>query len=81
MQPNTEITLDSHFEQFIAQQINEGHYASTNEAVLAGLRLLEQREAQREALRQALIEGEASGKATAYSLEDVLRELDSERAS
>ncbi|MDT4292190.1 type II toxin-antitoxin system ParD family antitoxin [Methylomonas sp. MO1] len=77
MQKNTSVTLGTHFEQFIAQQISSGRYGSASEAIRAGLRLLEEREAKLSALRLALKQGEESGAAD-YSLKGLLEELDSE---
>lgn len=77
VQKNTSVTLGEHFEKFLAHQIETGRYGSASEAIRAGLRLLEEREAKLEALRRALIEGEQSGTAD-YSLQDVLDELESE---
>lgn len=77
MQKNTSVTLGSHFDQFIAQQIEEGRFASASEAIRAGLRLLEERETKLSALRKALIEGEESGVAD-YSLQGLIDELDAE---
>lgn len=61
MKRNTSVTVGSHFESFIQNQIERGRYASTSEVVRAGLRLLEQEEEKLMVLRQALIEGEKSG--------------------
>ncbi|MCP5004845.1 MAG: type II toxin-antitoxin system ParD family antitoxin [Planctomycetes bacterium] len=77
MQKNTSVTLGSHFEQFIGQQVKNGRYGSASEAVRAGLRLLEAEETKLTALREALIEGEKSGKAE-YSLKGLIKELDAE---
>jgi antitoxin ParD1/3/4 len=77
MQKNTSVTLGAHFEQFIAEQIAQGRYSSASEAIRAGLRLLEEREAKLTALRQALREGEESGRAD-YSLQELIAELDGE---
>lgn len=77
MQKNTSITLSEHYEKFIAQQITSGRFSSVSEAVLAGLRLLEEREIRMEALRRALKEGEDSG-FTDYSLSELIEELDKE---
>ena len=77
VQKNTSVTLGEHFEKFLAHQIETGRYGSASEAIRAGLRLLEEREAKLEALRRALIEGEQSGTAD-YYLQNVLDELESE---
>jgi antitoxin ParD1/3/4 len=75
VQKNTSVTLGEHFEKFLAQQIETGRYGSASEAIRAGLRLLEEREARLEALRHALIEGEQSGTSD-YSLQSILDELE-----
>lgn len=77
MQKNTSITLGKHFDEFIAQQVKTGRYASASEAVRDGLRLLEEREIKLSALRRALKEGEESGFAD-YSLSGLIKELDNE---
>lgn len=75
MAKNTSISLGTHFEGFIASQIEQGRYGSASEVVRAGLRLLEDSEAKRQALRALLAEGERSGPAE-YSLEALINELD-----
>ncbi len=77
MPKNTSITLGKHFDGFIAQQINEGRYASASEVVRAGLRLLEDSERKIATLRHLLEEGENSGTAE-YSYESLMQELDDE---
>jgi antitoxin ParD1/3/4 len=77
MQKNTSITLGSHFDAFIAQQVETGRFASASETVRAGLRLLEEHEVKVAALRRALQEGEESG-FTNYSLSELIQELDNE---
>jgi antitoxin ParD1/3/4 len=57
----TENIFGKHFDSFIAQQVQNGRYASASEVVRAGLRLLEEREIKLKALRHALEEGEKSG--------------------
>ena len=77
MPKNTSVTLGSHFEKFVGQQVAAGHYCSVSEAIRAGLRLLEEKEAKLSLLRKALEEGEDSGTAE-YSLEGLIAELDAE---
>jgi antitoxin ParD1/3/4 len=77
MSKNTSVTIGAHYEEFISQQVARGHFGSASEAIRAGLRLLEEREARLSLLRRALVEGEESGIAD-YSLEGLLAELDSE---
>ena len=59
MPRNTSIILDDHLSTFVQSKIKAGRFESTSEAVRAGLRLLEQQEAQIDLLRQKLTEGEA----------------------
>lgn len=61
MAQNTSISLDDHFADFLAREIQTGRYRSASEVVRAGLRLLEDQEAQISALRAALVSGEESG--------------------
>lgn len=77
MPKNTSITLGDHFDGFIAQQIEEGRFASASEVVRAGLRMLEDNESKTLALRKLLEEGEASGTAD-YSYDSLMNELDDE---
>lgn len=77
MQKNTSVTLGSHYEKFISQQVAQGHYGSVSEAIRAGLRLLEERETKLSLLRRALVEGEESG-TTDYSLKGLIEEIDGE---
>lgn len=69
MSKNTSISLGDHFADFINAKVAEGRYASASDVVRAGLRLLEEREANLAALRAALIEGENSGASTAFDFE------------
>lgn len=77
MSKNTSVTLGNHYEKFISQQLIQGHYGSTSEAIRAGLRLLEERETKLSLLRRALTDGEESGTAE-YNLKSLNAELDGE---
>jgi len=77
MQKNTSVTLGTHYEKFISQQVVHGRFGSASETIRAGLRLLEERETKLSLLRRALIEGEESGTAD-YSLNSLNAELDIE---
>ncbi len=77
MSKNTSVTLGNHYEKFISQQLIQGHYGSTSEAIRAGLRLLEERETKLSLLRRALTDGEESGTAD-YNLKSLNAELDGE---
>lgn len=69
------IDLDDHSRKFLNQLLTTGRYKSENDALLAGLSLLEEEELQ--ALRQALIEGEKSGESEC-SLDKIIAEVKAE---
>ena len=75
MQKNTSVSLGPYYEKFISNQVAQGRFGSASEAIRAGLRLLEEREAKLSLLRRALIEGEESGTAD-YSLKALIDEID-----
>lgn len=61
MAQSTSISLDDHFANFLSREVASGRYRSSSEVVRAGLRLLEDHEAQLAGLRAALVAGEGSG--------------------
>ena len=69
MGKNTSITLGDHFVDFVDAQVEQGRFSSASDVVRAGLRLLEEREANLAALRAALIEGEQSGPSAEFDVE------------
>ncbi|PIQ33284.1 MAG: type II toxin-antitoxin system ParD family antitoxin [Zetaproteobacteria bacterium CG02_land_8_20_14_3_00_50_9] len=77
MARNTSITLNAHFDEFIAESVKNGRYDSASEVIRAGLRLLESNERKLESLRMMLEEGENSGFSD-YSYENMIQKLDSE---
>ncbi len=77
MEKNTTITLDDHFERFIADQLSSGRFNSASEVVRAALRQFENTQERLQILRKALDEGELSGVAD-YNYEEFMSELDKE---
>ena len=79
MEKVTSVKLGKHFDALIAQLTETGRFRSASEAMRAGLRLLEEQEAEYQtklaALRQALIEGEESG-FVEYSYDNLVKTLD-----
>jgi len=75
MAKNTSVTLGDHFDQFISQQLDSGRYGSASEVIRAGLRALEDQEAQLHNLRNMLVQGEQSG-IVDYSYDALIAELD-----
>tara|TARA_R100000935_G_scaffold37950_1_gene59105 strand:+ start:900 stop:1157 length:258 start_codon:yes stop_codon:yes gene_type:complete len=81
MPRNTSVTLGDHFAGFISEQIEAGRYGSASDVVRAGLRLLEEHEAQVKALQGSLIAGEKSGKPRAFDSEAFLSRMHAKHAA
>jgi antitoxin ParD1/3/4 len=86
----TSVALSPHFEAFIQEQVKSGRYNNASEVVRAGLRLLEDQQAQtrmqREEMRAAIAAGLASGSgkpagAVFDRLETKYRKLSGKRAA
>ncbi len=77
----TSINLGEHFTGFLSQLKESGRYRNASEAVRAGLRLLEQEEAENRAkiewLRQELMAGEESGENDS-TLDEIFAEVKAE---
>ncbi len=69
---STSFSLGDHFSSFIDTQVAEGRYGNASDVVRAGLRLLEEQEAQLAALRAALLEGEESGEPVAFDVDEFI---------
>lgn len=69
MARNTSVTIGDHFTSFIRDQVQTGRYGSASDVVRAGLRLLEEREANNKALQDALIAGEQSGEPSPFDFD------------
>ena len=75
MGKNTSISLGSHFEQFINNEVKSGRYGSASEVIRNALRMLENEEHRLSELRNALVLGEESGWVEDFNPEEHLQKL------
>jgi antitoxin ParD1/3/4 len=75
MARNTSVSLSEHFADFIDDQVGTGRYGSASDVVRAGLRLLEEHEAQVARLQKALIAGEQSGEPQPFDGEAFIKRM------
>lgn len=75
MARNTSVTLGEHFDEFVAEKIEQGRFQSVSEVVRAGLRKLEEDESKLEALQARLEAGENSPPVKNFNKESFLAEL------
>lgn len=73
MARNTSVTLGEHFDEFVAEKIDQGRFQSVSEVVRAGLRALEENESKLDALRARLQAGENSPVAENFNGENFIR--------
>ncbi|MCC6921264.1 MAG: type II toxin-antitoxin system ParD family antitoxin [Alphaproteobacteria bacterium] len=81
MARTTSLSLGEHFAGFVDAQVESGRYGSASEVVRAGLRLLEEHEAQVRSLQAALVAGELSGEPQPFDNKAFLRRMRTKHAS
>lgn len=79
MMKNTSVSLGSHFDQFVEDNISKGRYKNASEVIRAGLRLLEEEEKRLSALKFAIQNGFDSGIAKNFDPEEYLLSLKAKR--
>ena len=70
-----QVTLDEPLDRFVDEQVESGRFASPQDVVEAGLRLLEEDQRKLEWLRNALIEGENSGPSVPFDPEELMNSV------
>ena len=68
------VSLNTHLEDFVIQQLKGGRFNNASEVVRAGLRLLEEQELQVIEMRNEIQKGLDSGKAEPWNKEAFLKE-------
>lgn len=76
----TSLTLGSHWERFVKEEVASGRYGSVSEVIRDGLRTLEMRQTKLATLRAHLLEGEAQAARGEYvdsfSMDELIRDQD-----
>ncbi|HBT09273.1 MULTISPECIES: type II toxin-antitoxin system ParD family antitoxin [Leeuwenhoekiella] len=75
MGKNTSISLGSHFEDFVNEEVKSGRYSSVSEVNRSALRLFEREELKERELIKALEAGEQSGFVDNFDSEKKLEAL------
>ena len=75
MGKNTSISLGSHFEDFVNEEVKSGRYSSVSEVIRSALRLFEREELKERELIKALEAGEQSGFVDNFDSEKKLEAL------
>lgn len=76
---NTSISLGSHFDEFIRNQVSEGRYKNVSEVIRAGLRILEDEANKTHALKSAIEQGLDSPRVNNFDFKDNLKKLKKEK--
>ena len=76
------VSLNEHFESFVAEQLQGGRYNNASEVIRAGLRLLEEQELKLKGLREEIEKGYVgepvsfdAGEIKAWDVSSKLKEL------
>jgi len=69
------VSLNNHFEDFVAKQLENGRYNNASEVVRAGLRLLEEQELKLIELRAEIQKGLDSGPAEPWDKNEVMQAI------
>lgn len=75
MAKNTSVTLGPHYEEFIAQMVASGRYATSSEVIRAGLRMIEDYERRLEVLRREIQKGEESGLVEDFDFDEFIETM------
>lgn len=75
MAKNTSVTLGPHYEEFIAQMVASGRYATSSEVIRAGLRMIEDYEQRLEILRREIQKGEESGLVEDFDFDEFIEKM------
>lgn len=75
MAKNTSVTLGPHYEEFIAQMVASGRYATSSEVIRAGLRMIEDYERRLEVLRSEIQKGEESGLVEDFDFDEFIETM------
>lgn len=75
MPRNTSVTLGGHFDNFVAEKLEQGRFQSASEVIRAGLRKLEEDDMKLQILRAKLKAGEESPLVKDFDEEHFIAEL------
>lgn len=73
------VALGPHYDELVRRLVDAGRYASPDEVMQDGLRLLEEREARLDSLRQHIADGLASGPSEPMDMDAIRSEARARR--
>lgn len=74
---NTSVQLGENLSNFVERQVSQGSYASAEEVIREGLRMLQEKERRNEGLRRAIEQGKKSGVAPKTTVDTFLKQMHS----